>query len=291
MGVNREGLGLLALARASGADFSRVMMIGRQRLDLEVASVDQFFRERGRADLAAQLAAAPGDGYCESLLKIAFGAKVVQSIDASDYERADFVHDMNMPIALVERYSVVVDFGTLEHVFNVPVALDNVATLAAKGAFILHILPSNNFVGHGFYQFSPELFFQVYAEERGFSGTRVFAAPGGTPDLWYEVRSPKELGRRVDITSRDQMHVVVITKKVAEPVALIQAPVQQSDYVETWNRGPSKSKSARRDSELERMAKGALSRVRQQRKVSRKDVRRQRSDVAPRRLRDLVPSF
>ncbi|QGZ94652.1 methyltransferase domain-containing protein [Terricaulis silvestris] len=291
MGVSKEALGLLGLARVSGADFSRVITIGRQRLDVEMPFVEQFFRDRGRGDLATQLAGTPGDGYCESLLKIAFGAGVIQSIDASDYEHADIIHDMNTPITIPERYSLVADFGTIEHVFNVPVALDNVAMLARPGAFILHMLPSNNFVGHGFYQFSPELFFQVYAAERGFDGTRVFVAPGGTPDLWYEVRSPKELGRRVDITSRDQLHVMVLTRKIGESVSLTQRPVQQSDYVETWNKGASKAKVKRLRSGFERHVRDAFSGVRQQRKVDRKDLRRSRGDLVPRPLRNLVPNF
>jgi hypothetical protein len=154
VGVNKGALGLLAQARASGADFSRVATIGRYRLSATMDYVEQFLRERGRADLAEKLAAEPGDGYCEPLLKIAFGAGVVQSIDASSYENADIIHDMNTPIDRPERYSMVLDFGTLEHVFNVPVAFDNLAMLAAPSAHILHLLPSNNFVGHRFYQFS-----------------------------------------------------------------------------------------------------------------------------------------
>jgi len=292
MGVNKEALGLLALARASGADFSRVIQIGRHGLDDKVASsAEHFLRERGRDDLASQFIAAPRDGYCEPLLKIAFGASVVQSIDASNYENADIIHDMNAPIEVAEPYTVVIDFGTLEHVFNVPVAFDNIAKLAARDAFILHMLPSNNFVGHGFYQFSPELFFQIYSPERGYSGTRVFAAPGGTPDIWYEVRAPRELHRRVDITSRDQVHVMVITQKVGDPVPLTQTPVQQSDYVETWDRGQLGVGKERRRGQFERMVRDSLHGVRHLRKVGRKDLRRARGDLVVRHLRELVPTF
>jgi hypothetical protein len=152
------------------------------------------------------------------------------------------------------------------------------------------MLPSNNFVGHGFYQFSPELFFQIYAPERGYSGTRVFAAPGGTPDIWYEVRAPRELHRRVDITSRDQVHVMVITQKVGDPVPLTQAPMQQSDYVETWNRGELGVGKKRRRGQFERMVRDSLNGARHLRK-GRKDLRRARGDLVVRRRRELVPIF
>ncbi len=291
MGVSQEALGLLALARTSGADFSRVVTIGRQRLSAAPEYVDHFFRQRGRADLADKLAAAPGDGYCEQLLKIAFGAALVQSIDASAYENADIIHDMNTPIAPGELYSIVGDFGTLEHVFNVPVAFDNMARLAAPNAHILHMLPSNNFVGHGFYQFSPELFFQIYSTERGYAGTRVFGAPGSTPDIWYEIRSPRDLKSRVNITSRDQLHLMVLTQKTGEPAPLVERPVQQSDYVEIWDKGEEKVKTERRRSEVERIVRDALNGVRQLRKVARKDLTRPRSDIVRRSVLDLSPTF
>jgi hypothetical protein len=291
VGVNKEALGLLALARSGGADFSRVATIGRQRLSAAPEYVDHFFRQRGRADLAEQLAAARGDGYCEPLLKIAFGAGVVQSIDASDYEKADIIHDMNTPIALPDRYSMVLDFGTLEHVFNVPVAFDNMAALAASNAHILHMLPSNNLVGHGFYQFSPEVFFQIYAPERGFTGTRVFGAPGGTPDIWYEIRSPRDLKQRVNITSRDQLHMMVLTQKTGDPVPLTQKPVQQSDYVDVWEQGEVAAKVDRQRSEPERIVRDLLNGLRQRRKVGRKDLTRSRKDIIRRPVRDLAPTF
>lgn len=290
MGLNASGLGLMALARASGADFSRVVTIGRQRVNVSIDELEEFFRQRGRPDIAAQIAAEQGDGYCETLIKTAFGASVVASLDASDYEQAAIVHDMNTPLAPAETYSVVLDLGTLEHVFNVPVAFDNVARLASPGARIMHVLPANNFAGHGFYQFSPEFFFQIYAPERGFTGTRVFAAPGGSPEMWYEVRSPRELHRRVDITSRDQLNLLVLTQKTGEPVPLAERPVQQSDYVELWTDQRKVAKQARRGV-IARFFRTASTGLRHRQKVARKDVACGRGDMIAHRVLALTPQF
>lgn len=290
MGVDAGALGLMALARSSGADFSRVMTIGRHRLNVSTDDLETFFRTRNRADLAARASDGSMEGYCEELLRVAFGAEIVKSMDASDYEQADIVHDMNTPLLSNEHYSVVLDFGTLEHVFNVPVALDNIAALCAPGAHILHVLPSNNYVGHGFYQFSPELFYQVYAPERGYEGTRVFGAPASTPEVWYEVKAPRDVGARVDITSRDQMHLLVLTRKVGEPVPLVQKPVQQSDYVQMWKTDRKVAKRERR-SDLERFVRAALSTMRHRRKVARRDVSSQRSDITPRQVLTLTGTF
>jgi hypothetical protein len=289
MGVDAAGLGLMALARASGADFSRVVTIGRQRVELSPEDMADFFRRRGRDDLATAIAAEPGDGYCESLLRSAFGAEIVQSIDASDYEQAGFVHDLNTPLAPHERYATVLDFGTLEHVFNVAVAFDNVAALCARGGHVLHVLPGNNLSGHGFYQFSPELFFQIYAPSRGFEGTRVFAAPASAPDTWYEIRAPHELRTRVDITSRDQLYLLVLTQKVDEPVPLTERPVQQSDYVASWGEGPRHAAKSQRHSALKRWLRQVFVGLRHRQKVAQKDVMGERADMTPRQVLGLTP--
>lgn len=291
MGLDAAGLALMALARGSGADFSRVITIGRQRLNVSQPDLQKFFRQRGRPDLAARVAAEPGDGYCEHLLKTAFGAEEVESIDASDYEQAVIVHDMNAPLAPAKRYSLVLDFGTLEHVFNVPVAFDNVAALCADGAHILHVLPCNNLSGHGFYQFSPELFFQIYSKERGYAGTRVFVAPGGAPETWYEVRPPCELGARVNLTSRDQLYQLVLTQKVGAPTPLTQRPVQQSDYVQLWAKEPRRAARLRTPWPGERMLKSWFVGLRHRRKVALRDIAARRADLTPRQVLSLSPEF
>ena len=92
------------------------------------------------------------------------------SIDASAYENATMVHDMNLPVGdeLKQKFSVVIDGGTLEHVFNFPTAIRNcMEMLKVGGHFFAHTM-ANNFMGHGFYQFSPELFYRVFSPENGF---------------------------------------------------------------------------------------------------------------------------
>jgi len=291
MGISPAALNLLALARSSGADFSRVVTLGRQRMEMPAEEVEDFFRKRNRPDLAQRVGAEWGDGYCEPLLKSAFGSSIVHSVDASDYERATIIHDFNTPIRPAERYSVVLDFGTLEHVFNVPMAFDNAARLTAIGGHILHVLPGNNRAGHGFYQFSPEFFHQVYAPERGFEGTRVFAAGGGSPDVWYEIGAPRTLKRRVNLTSREQLNMLVITRMTGESAPLIERPVQQSDYVELWQAERSGKAERGRRNPIERSLRAAFNSLRHGRKVAKQDFSASRSDLTRLRVADLTATF
>lgn len=291
LGLNVSGLGLMALARASGADFSRVITIGRQQLTIGMGELEAFFRQRGRDDIAGRIAGEASDGYCESVLRSAFDAKTVHSLDASGYENASIVHDMNTPIGAHEPYSVILDLGTLEHVFNVPIALDNVAALCAPGGTIMHMLPGNNCSGHGFYQFSPELFFQVYSEARGFAGTRVFAAPMGSQDTWYEVKAPHTLKSRVNISSRDELYLLVMTRKTGEPVPLTQAPVQQSDYMQLWAAENAAPKTQRRRSRFQQWLRSLTNSTRHRAKMARRDATSPRADMIRRNVLELTPRF
>lgn len=87
------------------------------------------------------------------------------SLDASDFEAADVVFDLNSadtPPELCERWDVAVDHGTMEHVFHLPNMLANVFRMLKPGGRVVHSSPGNNFLDHGFYQFSPTFFADYY---------------------------------------------------------------------------------------------------------------------------------
>ena len=95
-----------------------------------------------------------------------FGLTPLTALDISDYEGAEIIFDLNKPDPppdTRQRFGLIVNGGTLEHVFHVPNALANLNCMLKPGGAILHILPSNNWVDHGFYQFSPTLMFDYYA--------------------------------------------------------------------------------------------------------------------------------
>ncbi len=99
----------------------------------------------------------------------ALGFSSVRSMDMSGYEYADIIHDLNNPEPpphCNEAYDLVLDGGTLEHVFHIPNALACVARMVRSGGRIIHISPMSNFADHGFYSFSPTLFVDYYSTNR-----------------------------------------------------------------------------------------------------------------------------
>jgi hypothetical protein len=223
VGIDVQALNLLISASRHGK-FGRTITLGRQCIHMQPARVE--------AKLGGKFNFKYAD-YCEPLLQSHFGATVTDSMDATNYEQATILHDLNKPFpepAL--RYETVIDFGTLEHVFNVPEALKTIWSLCEEGGQILHLVPSNNFCGHGFWQFSPELFFSLYRRKNGFEQTEIFLARPSRCNTWYRVMPPFK-GQRINIRTMGEVYVMVRTVMNHRPQG--EVSVQQSDYVELWD--------------------------------------------------------
>jgi SAM-dependent methyltransferase len=249
MGIDLHGLNLLLLAQKRGVDFSETLTLGRQSLLFGPEDLKRVFQRIGRPELVPRAQDIAQSGYGEDLLKEVFGARTVTSLDASSYENSTLIHDLNFPLETDRRFTAILDFGCLEHVFNFPVALDNLIRLCRPGGHLLHVLPGNNFCGHGFYQFSPELFFSLYAPDRGFSGTSVFLCELSQPAKWYRVASTIDLRKRVNVINFAETYALVLTQRGEQTKSLALHPPQQSDYllVDWAGRAPAPKKSALRE--------------------------------------------
>lgn len=157
----------------------------------------------------------------------------VTSMDASPYEGANIIHDLNEPIPenLVEKFDIVWDGGTLEHIFDYPSALRNAMQMVKIGGHFACRTPANNQCGHGFYQFSPELFYRIMVPENGFEIVRIYVTRGGK---FFHVVDPKRVGVRVELLDDHAALLMVHARKVG-PVPSRLAIPQQSDYVASWS--------------------------------------------------------
>lgn len=238
MGLNIDGTRFLLHARARGVNFERTAMIGRQALHLQHPELRRCFEAFGRPIDAATAESifTRTQGFAEQLLT-ELGANEVHSFDYSPFEGATHVHSMNVPVPeqFKERYTVVLDGGSLEHVFNFPTAIKNCMEMLEVGGHYLAITPANNFVGHGFYQFSPELFFSVFTLENGFELTRMIAYEDVAGAPWYTVRSPREVADRVTLINSEPVYLLIIAKKIGKAEIFATQPLQ-SDYVAVWDK-------------------------------------------------------
>jgi hypothetical protein len=233
MGLETTAAHCLCAAKSLGADLSQVATIGRQWLLLSASELETVMRAVGvTADFAPLLT----ERFSEPFF-VMMGAQRIESIDYSNYEGATHIHDMNVqiPANLAGRYSLVFDGGSLEHVFNVPQAFKNCMEMVRVGGYFVQVSPCNNFMGHGFWQFSPELMFRMFAPENGYRIIAVLVQEltrrGRGP--WYLCRDPREVGWRVEPRIRRPIFVATIAKRTVETPIFAAAP-QQSDYQNKW---------------------------------------------------------
>lgn len=67
-----------------------------------------------------------------------------------------------------------------------------------EGGRIFIMTQCDNAMGHGFYQFSPELFHRVFSPENGFALEQMFIAEGSFGKVpWHSVADPKDIRRQV----------------------------------------------------------------------------------------------
>jgi hypothetical protein len=222
MGIDIQALRLLKFAHDRGGAFGKVLTVGRQGLHCSLRGIEMVLGVKPSKQ----------EKFCESLLINHFGAVSVDSIDASPYEGASIVHDLNKPVSeMLGQFDTIIDGGCLEHIFDIAEALRNLSRLCAVGGQILHVLPANNQCGHGFWQVSPELFFSLYTERREYRETEVFLADVNDP-AWVQKVIPPTAGARHDIRHANPLYVMVRT--VLSSHSGIFADVQQSDYVYEW---------------------------------------------------------
>ena len=233
MGLDLHSVQFLLRAHKQGVQFGSVLTVGRLKLDVFPEKVRQLLQQNGLPDEPFRNPK-PDSGFAEDFFRC-LGAKNVETLDASAYEGASLVHDLNRPIPAdwKGRYDVVCDGGTLEHVFNFPVALRNCMELVCPGGCLFLDSPGNNWFGHGFYQFSPELFYRALAEENGYEVVDMIAHAAGPQAAWYRVANPQIIRSRVELISFSLIHLLVQARRTRD-VEIFHQPPQQSDYTAMW---------------------------------------------------------
>ena len=217
MGIDYHGYKFLKYIKIHYGDLNNVVCLGRLRFNL-------INRDRVLFNLESIK-------YFDEMDKSILGIGSIDSIDYSDYGGANITIDLNEPINndLIGSYDTVIDYGTTEHVFNVKQVFENCDLLIKNGGKIIHMLPSNNFNGHGFYQFSPELFYSYYSESNGYE-VEIFLSNPYRKKYWYKFNK-QDLGKRLYINIKGPLTLLVIANKNRNVEKL---EIFQSDYTYKW---------------------------------------------------------
>lgn len=89
---------------------------------------------------------------------LGFSRENIYSLDASAYEGADIIHDLNVPVddSLHSKFDLVLESGTIEHVFSVKDALFNMCRMCKIGGVVVNFSPVDYF-NHGFINLNAEI--------------------------------------------------------------------------------------------------------------------------------------
>lgn len=226
MGLNISGARFLLGEKLRNVRFGRTLTLGRQGIYMGENSYLTFLDLVGAKVTTTEFA----DDFFRGL-----GAEPLIAMDASAYEAAAIIHNMNEPVdqQYHSTFDTVIDGGTLEHVFNFPVAIRNCMEMVKPGGQLILMTPWHNYPGHGFFEFSPELIYNTLSEENGFRVERMLIDAEGS---WYSVKNPIDLEHRIEISTRDQILLYITARKVASCPLFSKWP-QQSDYSAAWKRG------------------------------------------------------
>lgn len=181
--------------------------------------------------------------FVDDILIKLFKVDIIESIDYSDYQECSIKHDLNYPIdpSLKNNFDILIDGGTIEHVFNVPELLKNYMKLVKTGGHIFIFTMANNHLGHGFYQFSPELFYSVFTNDNGFKINNVILEEHDYPGLafsknkkYYAVNAPQKINSRVNLVNHKPTTILVHSTKTYNTEPFQNTPIQ-SDYLTKYD--------------------------------------------------------
>jgi len=164
----------------------------------------------------------------QALFKI-LGANKTYVADISEYESPDIIIDLNYEIqdeTLFNRFNTIIDVGTLEHIFDINIALTNLIRMLKVNGRIFLSLPASNSIDHGFYSFSPTLFFDFF-KINGFSEFSCYLREGSP--IVYEKKSKiyeySFVGNELPLISKTGIEVIFHAKKL-NAVDQIKKPIQ-----------------------------------------------------------------
>lgn len=187
---------------------------------------------------------------------LGFQRKNVISLDFSDYEHADIIHDLNKPISkkLESKYDIIFDSGSVEHVFSIEKALRNfVSMLKPRGLIIQH--SPIDMIDHGYYNFTAELFedfFTVNNFEIKFSSYITWYHHSlGKEEKFYYVQKP-----RTSFVSKHPSSFFSSYFGCFSNLSKIDFQIpQQGYYSSLWTREQSEMKSFKKHHATKRLAR------------------------------------
>ncbi len=228
MGIVSDHLHLLALEQAKHPIRGDVLTLGQQAVYATLENVENIFKSHNivpkvleesfdtKNRIPRWIGTPQGEFTNAQAVLTLLGAERVFATDISDYENPDYIIDFNHDVneQYHERFDVILDIGTLEHIFDVPTALSNITKMLKEGGEVILILTSSNAIDHGFYSFSPTLFFDFFTIN-GFSNFSCYLREGSNYNYMKKgkIYRYNHIGKEYSLTSKNSVDVCFFATK------------------------------------------------------------------------------
>jgi SAM-dependent methyltransferase len=209
MGINLEYITLLSELRKKGVlpTGTAVCEFGAQSISTDPVLAADHLRKCGIPHSLARI-----DSAAE--LYRVFGYDQYTCIDAAEgpgVKVSDLSKNLREFYGFVESFDMVTNLGTLEHVFDIATAFRNAHDLSKVGGYMIHVLPSNCNINHGYYCVQPRMIENLCATNNYTICEFVFTVDY-TPILRkYELDTYKAYD------DRDLMFYAVLRKEYEQP--------------------------------------------------------------------------
>lgn len=218
MGISLIPAMFLARHAQDAATAQSGIILGRQKLHLNGRKLDRFVKIAAAKglDLDAQSITQP-DGFTETLLT-KLGYPMIEALDFTDKESAQHIHDLNQPVppALQEKFDVVIDGGTTEHIFYIGQALDNCFAMLKPGGLMLSYVSADGWFGHGFFQTGPDVPWRYWHHARGCEMLEVSIIPRKSPMRIIPIEDPTGKPRGGELALEGPHMIVYACRKPLE---------------------------------------------------------------------------
>lgn len=181
----------------------------------------------------------PNNQFSEIFFK-KIGFSKVDSIDASDFENASIIQDLAdaIPKELEEKFDVIYDGGTCEHIFDIPTAYRNIDKMLKPNGVLIGHSPCNNWINHSFYQINPELVYAFWEKSMGYEILHCKLQPilPMYAKRVVKMTNPNITGKRPRLSGRVPDGGIILDYAVRKPRISdkTQQAVYQTDYENRW---------------------------------------------------------
>ena len=190
------------------------------------------------------------DTYADSFLSD-IGASHIDSLDYSEFEGCSVVRDLNIKFSgdsrndnIKEKYDIVLDFGTSEHIFNPSISIANSIFMLKNGGGLVLVLPVVGWIEHGFYQFSPNFFRSLEVDGLLLKRLYIFN-PYSEPLMIWDGKDLINITLYESMSGRfSSFAVYEKTKIFSEDLFLTK--INQGVYLKSWKKDTKKTNKKER---------------------------------------------